>query len=165
MDILAHRRNCEPLPTPLLNCKEKVWLQAQVRIGPLFPFLHTIFPANNFIFSITWLFTIHGLVDISAHRRNCATPLPTPCPPLQREGVTASAGGNFFLFPFLICHFPSWYLVYHLEHLLYTPTTQGSCKTQQEGKFPSSSHCFPHTLWHFFNQMLTISFTWVVAPV
>ena len=92
---------------PFLNCKEKACLHAQVRTYPPLPFLHTIFPANNFIFSITSLFAIHGPVDILSHRRNCATPLPTPPPQLQREGMTASAGGNFFLFPFSICHFPS----------------------------------------------------------
>ena len=94
---------------PLLPSKEKRWLQAQVRTCPSFPCSNNILVANNIYFPITSLCTIHGPVDILAHRHNHGPPLPTPSPPYQREAATTSAGQNVSLLSFFLI--PFWQLI------------------------------------------------------
>ena len=64
--------------TPSSIAKGSCDHECRWEFAPPFPFLYTIFAANNFIFSITLLCSIHGPVDILAHRHNHRLPPQMP---------------------------------------------------------------------------------------
>ena len=94
ISVLVQKQNRNPLPTtpsPLCS-KEKKRPQALVRTYLSFPCSNIILMDNNSYFPITLLCTIHGPVDILAHRHNHGPPPPSSPPPHQREAATTSPG-------------------------------------------------------------------------